>query len=938
MSNGQLLSSDNSVGQMLIKLKRQQGLRTRKPRNGQIKCINSVTGRELSYNSPAYRKALNNRKLMVINTMTEKKIKPLKTGYAISPVSNKPIKISGTAFNKVAASGEWIYRDNNSFMNIDHSMKEDIQNMKQINELDVKRQIDQNNRFLNTVKIIYPSKVKNANNNSNSVKIIYPSKPKSIDTSEAPTSKYNMKYSVVALFYHMESRDEKRKGYKYIKDTDGKYHEQFLCREGTVSNKSIKEYEFKRTYYSDKNFESLCKILISDESFKKSVTSPLREYIYCIIIKSVTDLPEGKEHRPLDEDLFNEKNEFAVFNKNIYYNINKSAKNFNELFGVDVSIRSSHSNRCYVNLIVSTWQKYFERDRLLEPKYRKYNITLDAEYICDLCEINYTENDIGLSMKKSLKFFEKFKLGLLVLGPFGVIYKHKPIRNKNISPSSLYIFINDRHCYKINKNIKSIERTLWEKNDGAMIDESFLETVNNLNNISNRYFIRTGLTNNKKAIFISSLDDVSENVRNVTDESEQVLYFIYSGDNLDNILIDMVFGTPSYKPKVMYECGKIWSISFMVGNITGIITLTDVKASNDRDWLLTEQEYKAYHTADDNFYNGLVQEKNMSYYNPQVKLIENQYPIGPMSGCFKPNIDTTKTYIGIDSRKAYTSDFMDIKQYPVFGYFDIFLNYNNQKIEDYNQYIVKCLEDTPEANILFPRVYNRVTGYKLNRLGKTAPKYIVLKYRKPNTLNKSNSNELVEQVWETRISDNEDNNKENKKFIVNKNLGLIEKKRNKRSVSWVFKNYDEAFYYQSKIGGDIHPIEENKWLVKDKDEYDPYENNTFERPNVVRSFTQVGKFVAYVLVINKEAELINGFTPIKDLVYDIRSLKNYNTYVKLKSNNITPLGIKTDSILIRNSDLEKVKSLFNWNDEIGCFKIEKDKYLKNDLIKKLIIN
>lgn len=38
-----------------------------------------------------------------------------------------------------------------------------------------------------------------------------------------------------------------------------------------------------------------------------------------------------------------------------------------------------------------------------------------------------------------------------------------------------------------------------------------------------------------------------------------------------------------------------------------------------------------------------------------------------------------------------------------------------------------------------------------------------------------------------------------KKFIVNKNLGLIEKSRNKKSISTIFKNYNEAVYYQTKL-------------------------------------------------------------------------------------------------------------------------------------------
>jgi hypothetical protein len=46
-----------------------------------------------------------------------------------------------------------------------------------------------------------------------------------------------------------------------------------------------------------------------------------------------------------------------------------------------------------------------------------------------------------------------------------------------------------------------------------------------------------------------------------------------------------------------------------------------------------------------------------------------------------------------------------------------------------------------------------------------------------------------------------------------------------------------------------------------------------------------------------KVDLTNGFVPIKELIYDIRSLRNYETYIKMKANGIRGLGIQTDYII-----------------------------------------
>ena len=114
-----------------------------------------------------------------------------------------------------------------------------------------------------------------------------------------------------------------------------------------------------------------------------------------------------------------------------------------------------------------------------------------------------------------------------------------------------------------------------------------------------------------------------------------------------------------------------------------------------------------------------------------------------------------------------------------------------------------------------------------------------------------------------------------RKFIVNKNLGLIEKSRNKKSISKIFKNYNEAVYYQTKLNrGEIISINEEE--TTSYEEYDHIEEE------ILTTYKTTIKDTVHILHVSEEKELTNGFLPIKELIYEIRSLKNYQTYQQLK--------------------------------------------------------
>ena len=611
-----------------------------------------------------------------------------------------------------------------------------------------------------------------------------------------------------------------------------------------INTKEANRYKGNRIYDYYDEFDRVIELLRTSKDFNE-LYKIHKDYINCIIIKSLTSTNnENKVNNLLDEDLFMSRKEHGVYNRYINIDLKKEE--------VDMQ-----DNSCYVNIIVQRFQKAF---RKAYQKNKSYTFDLTKETLCDLCGIEYENENIGLSINKSLTFFKKFKLGLHVYGPFGSIFQYKPDkRNKNLNPSNLFIYILNNHCYEINQNIKEFEQLHWAPLSSD--DNNLFNDINSLS-VSTRYNIRQQSINNECTTFVNTIDGVIDFIKSYNSECEDIhIVPIIYNDYLDKLLFGII-NNLGYTPEIKMMSGKITSLLVKYNGVIFNITLSDTK-NNDTDVWIDKENFELYNTMDDAFYNGLICHEHMSTYNNQTINIENLLPIGPKSGYFIDHI--THPLMGIDSRKAYTSDFMNIEYFPVFNHFDIWQEYDNHIIEDYSQYIVKV--DPQSANpILFSGTYSRCYGYKLNRIDEN---FTVMYYKKPSNLVLSNSQSLVKNVFNSKLPI------DLKKFIVNKNLGLIEKKKNKKSICKAFKNCNEALYYQTKLNkGQIYSINEEEYIKIDKD-IDQLDQGVDPLDEAIVKDT------LHILCVSKEEDLINGFLPIKELIYEIRNLKNYNTYKKL---------------------------------------------------------
>ena len=496
------------------------------------------------------------------------------------------------------------------------------------------------------------------------------------------------------------------------------------------------------------------------------------------------------------------------------------AKYFKDMFhftDVNKDISSNlKANSCFFNLIIATYKEAFNKVLYNNEKCYK---DLTPERLCEILNIENKEQDLGLSIRTSMKFFEKFHLGLIVVNIYDeVIYKYIPEKfNKNIYPRTLYMLVYNNHCFRLDSNENSFTKKLNSKE----VIEHEKETYDNLkNSLSSRFYFRN-FDKEAKKIYIDNLDDVVEYVEG--NDKKENINFITNTD-LADMLFQMIDN--KYTPYVNFDSGILSRLCFKIKAeeddekaIFYSIQHGDSSLIYDEIMTIEQSQIKNYDTADRKIYEWLLNKNNISQRNEYIKQIENTYQMAPLSGYFD-YCSVDDTYNTVDINKSYTSNLIDIQRFPVFSAFDIFLKYDNHIIEDYTQYIIHCHDTNNETSILFRKTFSRCYGYKLNRISDF--NYSILFYRRPSRLNTSHSKKHIDNLYRENICNDNVEDVEKKKFIVNKNLGLLKKKYNSASITKIYKTMSEAQYYQIKYGGYIHNVSDCKFEEVDLTEEDRF--------------------------------------------------------------------------------------------------------------------
>ena len=231
-----------------------------------------------------------------------------------------------------------------------------------------------------------------------------------------------------------------------------------------------------------------------------------------------------------------------------------------------------------------------------------------------------------------------------------------------------------------------------------------------------------------------------------------------------------------------------------------------------------------------------------------------------MSGYFydHDNESFNPDYFGIDIKKAYASCLNDKQFFNVLNLVDKWLPFDNEQIEEYTQYIIELNDGIKrmDIKIAFTQKASRCYGYKFKKIDSI--KYKIYFVRNPSKLNKTNSHDYLMKLYNYP-------NISIKKFIINKNTGLIEQKYNSLTNAGIFKSPDDAHFYMNKYGVTVH------YLIK----CDNADNGEYH------DLTDVNEKL-YLHNVSDKKHLHKVFKPIKDLIYEIQTTRNYELYLNLR--------------------------------------------------------
>lgn len=686
----------------------------------------------------------------------------------------------------------------------------------------------------------------------------------------------------------------------------------------------------------------------------------------------VVDNP-NKKVNVLGDKLMNDDTGKMINSKYTQYKLNLQAEKFSDLLELNYNKYIQLNYRPMSCMLTCIINAFYDRFNRIKSDGKRANKELTYAYLCEILEIEDKPTHNAVDILTCVdKFFKRFNFAsLYVYSPFmELIYEHKASTKSDVC--SLRVMIKDKHVYQLNNNLKSLEqkinydddertdlkpsdkyRVLTKPQEDIMCESKQqifrviqecketkevrnvkivtcfeLSELNTDLKAENPVLITKSRKNYKiqiKAkdgkykidiikglprtieIFATSVDEVmSSVVNNLKVKNVEYIKIITNAD-MNSVLIELMKN--KYTPK-MYFNAFLFKISFIIDMIMiSIETCDDNPIYGRRISFDSLEEYKQFTNAYEAIYRQMIKKEYVSDYHESVQLINNTYPIRPLLGHFE-GASLSKLYDTTDENKAYTECVMNIKQIPVFHYFDVYKKYENQPIEDESYYMIEVLENTEKAMILFDGKFSRTKGFILKN---TDVKHRVLSYMNPLKIEDVNFQAPIDELYAKQIPT------DFKKMIVNKITGMMELKYNKNHLSKYFEDVNEAEVYRIKYEGKIMPlITRTVYEVMQEDEFDG---------GMVAGVETYDKLHGYLVNVSSEQELCQGLAPIKDNIYLMQRLKMFKLYEKMKANKIEVYGFKTDCIY-NNAGQRKLQSTgIPLNKEIGGFKVEHDKYL-----------
>ena len=635
-------------------------------------------------------------------------------------------------------------------------------------------------------------------------------------------------------------------------------------------------------------FKKVMMFLKRDVDVKNALIE-LLNYTDAIIMYNV-DEAETTENYDVEDEGLRDTTNISIYNFYHQTIIDTEKETVKEA----IQNNNHKENECWINHLLET----YEGTELTREKRGSLAKTLSRKKILEL--LNTTEEDIheyGISINNMKKVFQFFNIPVKLYNyQCQLIFQYIPDGYKHNKKRIFTALLKNNHIYPINGN----QDRLFQLEGGKK----------SLDIKASKNFYITDKTEPPKYKMFSHIDELLK----LTDKDEY--YLVHKDNNLTEVLYQ--FKKVGYEPYIRYRAGQISELKIKFTyksadtkkiirrrtqpyniptqtlekdkTITYTVSTQDLsKDTIERDISTNmEDKYNRIVEAMFNFNKKLFSSSHMSQYDDvDIEILDECRTVVPL-GYLDKNIDINEL-VEIDRTKAFTWAFNQITSIPIFNAFDSWKAWDGtldiNKLSSLTLYKV----EVSKGNMFFNKKFNIIYGKFLRKMDLSDIKIIY--YKIPSYIHKVNYKSIVNELWETQLGDDEDDDKQIKKKIANINFGMLEKSNNTAQRSDIFNSLKEACHYQKEHGGRIYALHED---IHERDE-----ETEEERRHKGDTY--------YILNTTDRKTLVNGFRYIKELLLQYHNYAMYEAYTKLEAKGVKVYSVKSDAFTIHQDDLSKVK-------------------------------
>ena len=634
----------------------------------------------------------------------------------------------------------------------------------------------------------------------------------------------------------------------------------------------------------DANFDATIQLMLSNSNFAKSWETQVT-YVHAIYVMTL-GTAEEQTGRSKEEIVASSKKQKVKYsqlvglcNRRNHVKTIRGASTFDEMI-----VKKPEKDSCYIDAVIEAF------GQVAAGK----GITLDYNSV--LKRIHMTKEDAanGISFEEMAPFFTKSKtMGLQVFSPrmeflFGYNIEAKYVLN---------VIQKNNHVYRIVDANGSLSKG-DEKEEKADVkvssdfkNDQKEEDIEKLN-----------------LHYIYSIDEIPRILDSVYDPKNKEMKFVNCVFNGDVTVCAQQLVALGYEPSIYQTAGQVKGISLNLEKYYFFSIKSNQLANLPHEPLVDIEnfdEYKLFTETYNKTFNLICSKNIVSFYDEEALSFLERYRTTPIHTYLS---DCHDIACGIDQHKCYTSHLMQLDEIASFTTFDIEQPYDGHDIQDFNLYVVEADE---KNSIALDKTFNLLYGKYVKKLGVEKDK--IKSFKKPSSILKTNFKKAIENLYKTNLTGQQ------KKFIANAIIGILEKKKNTKTISQFYQNPKEARdYAQGQKVQDLISMQTVKREIEDPSFY--LDNMEGEAPKIE---VEEPVFIGTLLFKEFTNTLQNGYLYIKEML-----LQNYKVEMqlqlnKLTANGITVYGIKTDCFVLPESQKDAALQLFdNQGPGIGQWELE----------------